>query len=791
MARPRKPKRILDARLLPRAMAPRIPEFILNHRTILLVILLVLVGGGVYGIFQLRADFSFETIFLTDDEEGVFFQTFKQRFEESSRDIIVLLSGKSLFSPQGLTLIQRLGDAIDDLDGVEKVVTVLNAPFIRGTEDGLSIEPLAEEVPESPEAIAALREQAGSSRIFRRWLVSENGETVALLARLAPYVQTEKQKRPVVESVEAISESLVGPPFAVHFSGIPTIQKEYTDQGLKDLRGFLIASIVIVSVFLFLTFRSAAGLYLPQATVIVSVILLLGLMALFGQKINMINNVIPSLLLVYGIADSIHLIHRYYEELGRGREKREALLVTIRQMSVACFMTSFTTAVGFFSLTTATIHVIKTFGLFASVGILLAYVVTILLLPILLSFHPAPSLEGRRRPGEGWIEAMLEKAATVNERYPRTLLAGGIGLFLVSALLCTRINIESYILEELTEGNPIVQANRIMEDEMMGVFPYQIQVAAGEEGGALEPAFLERVDQLVSFVASQPWIRKTLAITDILKEMNQAMHDGDPAFYRVPESKELVAQYLLLYEMSGNPEDLDVLLTPDGSYVRLACQGVDMGTHNFFELKRRTEERAAALFPPPASFHVTGRSLLAQRALDNVIRDMLVSLFAAFGIICVAVTLLYRSIKVGLLSMVPNVIPLVFTMGFMGLLGITLRTSTVIIFAISLGIAVDDTIHYITRFREELFRTQDYTRAMHDTLRSAGRAIVATTVIMIAGFTVFISSNFKATQDFGLLASITLTAALLGSLLFLPVSLNVVKPWKLEHESGADREDRP
>ena len=222
-----------------------------------------------------------------------------------------------------------------------------------------------------------------------------------------------------------------------------------------------------------------------------------------------------------------------------------------------------------------------------------------------------------------------------------------------------------------------------------------------------------------------------------------------------------------------------MLLTQDGSYVRLSCQGVDMGTHNYFELKRLTEEKAAELFEPPVSVHVTGRSLLAQRALNNVIRDMLVSIFTAFGVICITVSLLYRSLKVGIISMVPNVIPLVFTLGMMGLFGMTLRTSTVVIFAISLGIAVDDTIHYITRFREELVRTGDYTISMYNTLRSAGRAIVLTTFIMIAGFLVLRVSEFKATQDFGLLASLTIAMALVGSLVFLPAALNLIKPWKV------------
>jgi hydrophobe/amphiphile efflux-3 (HAE3) family protein len=734
----------------------------------------------VYQIFELRADFSLEALILTDDEEGKFFEEFKERFEESDRDIIVLLQGETLFRPDGVALIQQLTEVLEEVDGVEKVVTALNAPLIRGTEEGVQIESLTDLVSKTPSEIGGLKQKVLDNRMFHRTLISEDGMTLALLARLDPDVVTEKQKRPVVRAIISTTESIIGDRFPIHFSGMPVIQEEYTSQGLKEVWVFFVLSAGILCVFLFITFRNVLGLYVPQLTVITSVVFLLGLMSLFRQELNIISNVIPSLLLVYGIADSIHLINRYYEELDKGLSKKEALLVVIRHMGVACFMTSFTTTVGFLSLYTASIKIIKTFGLFSGIGIFIAYLVTILLIPILLSLRPAPKRKWKEHKGDDAIEKMMVYVGRLNERYPKILIGLGVLLFAGSAVLCTRVNIESYILQELTEDNPIVRANDIMEKEMTGIFPYQIQISTGREGLAFDPDFLARVDELESFVASQPWIRKSLSIVDILKEMHQAMNGGDPAFYSLPETRELVAQYLLLYGMSGNQEDLDVLLTPDGSYMRIASQGVDMGSHNYFELKRRTEEKAASLFEPPASYRVTGRSLLATRALSNIVRDMLVSFFSAFGIIFVAVSLLYRSVKAGLITMIPNIIPLVVTIGFMGFFGITLRLSTVVIFAICLGMAVDDTIHYLTRFREELGRTGDYVLSMYTTLRTAGRAIVLTTSIMIAGFLVFLSSGFKATQDFGLLTSVALTSSLLGSLVFLPAALNMLKPWKLE-----------
>jgi len=760
----------------------RISEGIMRYRLFILSVVGLLITENIYQVFRLRVDFSFEAIILTNDEEAAFFEEFKDRFEEAGRDIIVLIQGESLLDAEGVPLIRELTEALEAVDGVEGVLTVLNAPLVLGTDEGLQIESLDDRLSNNLLEMTHLRETALHNRILQRSFISDDGRTLVILVQLAPHIQTEKQKRPVVRAVKSITQSVAAERFPVYFSGFPVVQEEYTQTGLGEAWRFFLLSALILCVFLYFTFRSSLGLYVPQVTVITSVLFLLGLMSLCGQEIDLISNIIPSLLLVYGIADSIHLIHRYYEELGHGLSKREALIIVIRRMGIACFMTSFTTAVGFFSLTTATIGIIRNFGFFAGIGIFLAYLATIVLIPILLSFHPSPRGRLGKASGHGPIGRVLTHVARLNERFPKTLISLGVLLFAGSAFLCTRVNMESFILEELTEDNPVVQANHILDKEMAGIFPYQIQIASGEEGGAFEPDFLARVDRLESFVASQPWIRKTFSIVTLLKEMHQAMNEGDPAFYRVPETRELVAQYLLLYSMSGDPEDLDVLVTPDGTYVRLACQGIDMGTRNFFELKRRTEEKAATLFEPPASYHVTGRSLLANRALDNIIRDMLVSFLSAFGIIFITVSVLYRSIKAGLITMLPNIIPLVVTLGFMGLFGITLRVSTVVAFAICLGMAVDDTIHYLTRFREELDRTGDYIASMYTTFQSAGRAIVLTTSMLIAGFLVFVSSDFKATHDLGLLASVALTSSLLGSLVFLPAALNTLKPWRVEED---------
>jgi len=289
---------------------------------------------------------------------------------------------------------------------------------------------------------------------------------------------------------------------------------------------------------------------------------------------------------------------------------------------------------------------------------------------------------------------------------------------------------------------------------------------------------MRAVDTICEFASAEPMIGKAIAVPQILKDMHKAMNGGDEAYYAVPPSREMIAQYLLLYSMSGKEDMINLFLSADHRYARVSLMGADMGTHAYFDLKTRIEEKVSELFPPTAKVRVTGRSLLAQRALSKLIRDMMVSFFLAFVVIFLSVAILFRSVRVGLVAMLPNIVPLVATLGFMGAAGITLRTSTVIIFAIALGIAVDNTIHYLSRLRSEIAEGREYEEAMSRTMANTGRAILFSSIIMVAGFTVFLVSDFVALNNFGMLGSLTLTVGLVSSMFFLPACVSMFRPWK-------------
>ena len=756
----------------------RVPRVILNFRWLVLAALAVILVLAGTRMIKLDADFSFEQMFLSNDPEVTYFDEFQDRFASRHRDMVVILHGEGIFTPEGLSAIDKLSSRLEGDPDLDQVTSITNVDYIEGVEDDVLIHPFVQKIPAGEAELGRLREAALSNRLYHRYLISEDGRTTAIFARIGPHLNTERENRPVIDRIVAATEEIVGDRMEIHYSGIPTIQKEYTYVGMHDMRFFIGISAVIICTALLITFRNFHGLYLPLIAVSTCVVYTLGLMRICGEKINIISNVIPSLLLVYGIANSIHLISRYYEELRSGKNKRDAVLTTIRHMSVACFMTSFTTAVGFFSLCSAYIHIIKIFGFFAGMGILFSYIVTILFIPIALSFHPPPSLAGTAWEGGGPINKVLAAFTRFNRRSFRPVFVIGLTILVFAVIFAFRVNIESYIMEELSQENPIVVANRIAEEDLAGSMPIEIAVDAGVEGGAIEPDVMRAVDALCEFASAEPMIGKAIAVPQILKDMHKAMNGGEEAYYAVPPSREMIAQYLLLYSMSGKEDMINLFLSADHRYARVSLMGADMGTHAYFDLKKRLEEKVSELFPSTAKVRVTGRSLLAQRALNKLIRDMMVSFFLAFGVIFLSVAILFRSVRVGLVAMLPNIVPLVATLGFMGAAGITLRTSTVIIFAIALGIAVDNTIHYLSRLRSEIAEGREYEEAMSRTMANTGRAILFSSIIMVAGFTVFLVSDFVALNNFGILGSLTLTVGLVSSMFFLPACVTMFRPWK-------------
>lgn len=755
----------------------RLATFIVKYRIPLFVALIIIFLVGAWYGKDVQFDFSPRTIFMTKDPELEFLDQFEKTFSPSDNLVyVLLLHPEDVFNRKSLLAIKEMTDEIENLDGIDNVLSLTNANLIKGSQEGFTIVTPLENIPDDNKKLKEIEKEFLSEPLVVKQLVSKDAKATVIIAQFDSEHQEDESRRPIIEKIEKIARAH-SDDFKIYFGGLPVISKAYADILRHDLIVFTSLAMLINIIVLILIFKNFHGVIIPLGVVLISTTLTMALAVLTGQKLNALNNIIPPFLLVYGLADSIHQINRYYEEVPKFPVKIDAIRSMLAAMALACLMTSVTTAVGFAANYTAKISIVKKFGLLAAGGVMIAYVVTIIFVPSMLSFFKKPEVWIKKELDKGLLGKFLVWISRVNERHTRLVLLLAIFTVFLAILGITKMRIEHRMLQELKRNHPVSVANRMMEQHLSGVIPLEIAVYSDEPDRMKDPDLLKKLDRLEEFIEKQDGVSNVISFMDLLKRMNQAFHNDDPKYYKIPDSRNLIAQYLLLYSMSGGQDLTGKLLTEDYSKMRISIRTKDYGSKWFFSLLNRIKKFQKKLnIPKDVKIHYTGSSLIVNKALEHVVKDLMSSFIVAFFLVFLLVFIEFGSIRLAALSMIPTTLPMIFTMGFMGFVGIPLRMSTVVIFSISMGIAIDNVIHYVARYKEELHSGLGYHSAMYKTIISSGRAIVSTTFLVIAGFLILVTSNFVATIDLGLLGSITLFIGLISALFFLPVLILTLRP---------------
>ncbi|MCP4868311.1 MAG: MMPL family transporter [Proteobacteria bacterium] len=776
-------------------MFDRIARFILQARWLLLALLVAASVALGLPATQIVFDFSPRSIFLTADEEVSFLKEHRTVFGEEDGIVMVLLEADDVFAPDVLQLIVDLSDDISEVEGIESVLSLATVPRLSGSPPVIEVSPLLDEVPETDEEGAELKEIVLANRIYVHRFVSPNAQASALLAMLDGELIEELDRRPCLDAIEGLLEQRMGATDGVTLTmiGVPVVNREYAILLQKDMTRTVGMSVLLIAIVLMFLFRNPVTVALPLTAVGLSLTWTIGYMVLWGDKINIINSIIPTLLLVIGVGDAVHFLTTYYQELGAGSEKQTAIRSMVRRIGAACLLTSITAAIGFASLMVARIDIIKGMGRVAAVGLLVSYFVILLLVPSVLSLTKPPKAGVHADPKSGWIGRLLTWTGVVVTNHKAKVVT-------VTALICAasviggmRVKTDNFLLEELFPQNRVSQALARTEAVLTGVMPVEVSIRTDTEGGVLEPDVLRGMVEVQKHFGDDPFIGHSASVADLILEIGRLTRGTST----IPDTRAEASQRLLYFEMGEDPSFLDSMVDVTRSHARISATQRDWGTSNFFawyDGSKECDPRATCGEPildivdrafgttggvkPGLEVRVTGSNLVAARALDRLVEDMVTSLLTAFFVISLLMMLLLRSFRIGLLSMVPNLIPLLMTFGVMGWIGIPLRTSTSLIFSVALGVAVNDTIHFVTRFKEELFLRGDRVEAVRATLLSTGRAIIFTSILMIFGFATMMTTRFVGIFQMGLLGAVTLMAALIGDLLLLPVCLVIFRPWE-------------
>lgn len=663
-----------------------------------------------------------------------------------------LIASEPARFPMGLyTVADRVGDGESD---VHSIVT-------------------GDEV--SEEQAAAIRAALADVPLAEGRLVSRDHTLAAVVLFLDPALGT---GAPRLEAVHAIDAWLATnpPPEGVrlHTAGIPHLRAAISDHMIEDQTLLVPLSLLVCVVLLFLSFRWVPGVALTLATVGMSVVATLGLMAFVGEPLTILMNTLPTLMIIMGISEAVHVIARYVEEARRTTDRVAAARRTMRQLAVACFLTSFTTAVGFGSLYVAQTEMLRRFGIVASVGVMISYVILMTFVPAALTyFKPPRDAKSEEATPRGWLEGVLVRATAWISRRPWPVIAVICALMIPCVWAYWSIRVDTALRDTFDPDDPIVESVRLIDERLDGIRPLEVLVEVDDEGRLRDPDVLARLDRVARWADQQPGVLRTTTPGDFLWEAWRRIagitRDEPRAAFRSREQVD--ALITLMGRLEHSP--IENFLTPDGRHARIEIRLGDIGAQRSIRLIQDVEERVHEELGqiPGLRVSMLGEAFIGSHGTDAVIQDMFGSLSLSAFVIFLMIGILFRSARLGLLAIPPNVIPQVGTVAWMYLRGIPLTASTAIVFSVVIGVSVDLTIHGFARLIEEEERGLLRRAAIVRSARGTGRAIVVSCATLVLGFMVLLLSGFVPVRHFGELIAVALTMSLVSTLVFQPAML--------------------
>lgn len=710
-------------------------------------------------------DFTPQALFMDAGPEFELMDRVDREFGREDNTVQLVLHGP-IADEAGVAAVRALHDAAAAVPGVESVRSVATATVLEGGDGLLQVAVPADDLAPA-DALARVRRDP----LLGPPLVSADLDTTAIQVVLDREAEKVSELEPRVGALMA-AVSAVPLPDGVTLlpTGVPWVRVEVVDLMWRSQTTFLPIVAALFAVTMGLMVRRLWLGLAPLVTVLLADVWVLGALVAAGETLNVLSVLVPTLVVVIGVADGVHIVSRYREELGSTDDRAAAMARTMHHMVLPCFLTTFTTAAGFVSLLVADTAVIRAFGVQCAVAMVLTFFAIVSMLPVLLAFIPADRVRAPARAAGGRTTAALSAVHRLVVARPGATLGVTALLTAAAAAVGLQVQTNSGLLEMYREGMPTWHAIRLTEQELAGVIPVMVHVQ-GAPGQMLEPGMLTALDRIEAAVAAAEPVRWAVSPASVVRALHQTL-TGEPG---LPGSPDLISQEVLLAEISGD-RSLEAVLSADRSQARVLALLTDAGGRVYVPLRASLQAAAdAAVEGTGATARVTGDGFLAASGVDRLITDLLASLGLVFGIITLTFAVLLRDLKLALVAAVPNLVPLVFTLATLVAMGADLQTSNVVSFTVAVGLAVDDTIHYLVRYKQEREAGRRVDEALRRTTLGAGHAIIVTSVLLIAGFGVLATDDLTSTRHFGVLSSVTMAAALLGDLFLLPALLKLVE----------------
>lgn len=782
--------------------------FIHDRRYWVLVVMLLMMAALFSQLPKITVDTSNEGFLHESDPILKQYNDFRAQY---GREEMIMLSieAPDIFD---LAFLQKLKQLHDELKAnvpyLDDITSLINARNTRGEGDTLIVEDLLENWPQSAQELEAIKQRAMSSTTYRNFILSPDAKVTTVVIQTQAYstagqddqdlmagfedtaAQTPAKSsgKPVFltdaensEAVAAVRQAVAkyqGPEFKVHMAGAPVVVDILKASMQKDMRMFTQLALLIIIVVLFFLFRRLSGVLLPLVVVILTVVSSISMMAATGVPIKLPTQILPSLLLAVGVAASVHLLAMFFQHFQTGEDKRAAIAHAMGHSGLAIVMTSLTTAAGLASFAASEVSPIAGLGQFASFGVLVSLLYSLVLMPALIAIFPIKHKGAQHETANHpLMDKFLEKLGHYSVVHAKTIVISGSVILVLALVSLLNIQFKHNPLTWMPTEWEVRQATEFVDARMGGSTTVEVVVNTGAENGLYEPDVMNKIQQLhqategMSYQHTQ--INKVASVLDILKESNRALNSNDEKFYSVPQERAVIAQELFLFENSGS-DDLEDFVDSQFQQARITMKGpwVDAGTSA--GLIRQIMQQVTQVLGEDVTAYVTGMGTLFTRTMDAAISSTRTSYLIAVVVICFMMILLLGDIKLGLVSMIPNLLPIMVALGVMAALNVPLDMFTMLVGSIAIGLAVDDTIHFMHNFRRYHQHHEDVDEAVRMTLHTTGRAIVVTTIVLCLGFFVFMVGDMNSVFRFGALVGSTILMALLADLLLAPALMQLM-----------------
>lgn len=752
----------------------QVATFILKKRWYFVALILLFTGVMGYFATKVELEYSMRKLVPDSDPDMLAYQKFKKKFGDDGNKLVCAFDAQDLFQLSNFTELAHTAEKIQKIDGVLDILSIPTAQsFKLDSSDYLRMNPIFSRLPDTQLELDSVAEELKKIKFYNGIILDQEQRASMLVVFLDPAVMDSPKK---IELITDINKELER--FGertnreVHISGLPYVRYRNGTTVKNEILLFTALAFLVTALLILLLFRSINTLLITLLFISIGVITMLGITGMLGYRLNVLSGILPPLLVVVGVQNTIYIINQYHEQYRKHRNKAIALMRIISHVGVANFLINFTTSVGFGTFYFTQTSILEEFGLVAFLTINLLFFINIIGLPVLYSFLKPPSLKQTKHLDNRRISGLLNRVEQIVSNRRRRVFYWFVLFTILGLVFLIRLKPLAFMVDDIPHNSKTYTDLEYIQEYFHGAMPYEILVTSYEEGAATGVGMLAKGRRLQRALSENEELSKPMSLIEVISAANQAVHANDPRHYRIPSALafgDLVMKFPP-NEKGHSQGMLKSLVDSTYSQIRISYQMKDVGSEEMARLNAGIQQTARDIFPPEEyNVKITGTTPIFLKGNDFLYDSLLKATFWSLLIISLTMTFLFPSWRMVLIAIIPNFVPLVFTAGMMGYFGVPLKPSTILIFSISFGITVDSTIHFVGTFRREIIQNlKPVHLALKHAIHEVGHSMIYSGLAVCSGFAIFIFSEFQGTQSLGWLTGMTIMGGMAANLLLLP-----------------------